>query len=50
MTMEELEHALVAEVSVELGEIDALEINEHVERFEKLHQKLQEPLSSIDGL
>ncbi len=50
MAMEELEHALVVEVSVELGEIDALEINEHSERFEKLHQKLQESLSAIDGL
>lgn len=50
MAMEELEHALVAEVSAELGEIDSLEVSEHSERYEKLYQKLQESLSSIDGL
>ncbi len=44
------EHALVVEVSVELGEIDSLEVSEHGERYEKLHQKLQESLSTIDGL
>jgi hypothetical protein len=41
---------LVAEVRAELGEIDALDVSEHADRFEKLHNKLNTALSSIDGM
>ncbi len=41
---------LVDQVREELLRIDGLEVNEHGSGFETLHQKLQETLSSIDGL
>lgn len=44
------ENTLADEVRSELSEIDSLEISEHAERFENLHQKLQQALTTIDGL
>ena len=44
------ESAIVEEVKVELNEIDATDVSEHAQRYEALHQKLQETLSGIDGL
>jgi hypothetical protein len=44
------EPAIVEEVKSELIEIDAIDISEHAQRYEALHQKLQETLSGIDGL
>jgi len=41
---------LVEEVRSELVEIDAMQINDHGDRYEHLHQKLSTALSSIDGL
>jgi hypothetical protein len=41
---------LVAEVRAELGEMDAMDVSEHADRFEKLHNKLNTALSSIDGM
>jgi hypothetical protein len=34
----------------ELQEIDAMEVGDHAQRFEALHQKLNQALSSIDGM
>ena len=42
--------SLVQEVRLELQEIDSMELNDHAERFEALHQQLNKALSSIDGL
>ena len=42
--------SLVEEVRSELQEIDAMELGDHAERFELLHQRLNQALSSIDGL
>ena len=44
------ESATVEEVKSELNEIDATDVSEHAQRYEALHQKLQETLSGIDGL
>ncbi len=44
------ENTLPDEVRSELSEIDTLNITEHAERFETLHQKLHEALTTIDGL
>lgn len=44
------EFSLVDEVKSELSEIDASDVTEHAARFEALHGKLQEALSTIDGL
>lgn len=44
------ENTLADEVRSELSEIDSLDISEHAERFENLHQKLQQALTTIDGL
>lgn len=44
------EPAIVEEVKSELNEVDATDISEHAQRYEALHQKLQETLSGIDGL
>ena len=44
------ELSLVDEVNSELSEIDASDLTEHAARFEALHGKLQEALSTIDGL
>jgi hypothetical protein len=47
---EEVEVKLVDEVRNELEEIDASDLTEHSARFEALHQKLHESLTSIDNL
>jgi hypothetical protein len=44
------ESSIVDQVKIELDDIDAREVSEHSERYEALHQKLQEALSGIDGL
>lgn len=41
---------LVEEIRSELVEIDSMQINDHGDRYEQLHQKLSTALSSIDGL
>jgi hypothetical protein len=41
---------LVEEVRAELEEIDASDLTEHSARFEGLHQKLHQSLTSIDNL
>ena len=41
---------LVEEVKAELADIDSSDLIEHSARFEALHGKLQEALSTIDGL
>lgn len=40
----------VDQVKSELSEIDASDLSEHAARFELLHGKLQQALTSIDGL
>ncbi len=47
---ESRELTLVEEVKVELNDIDSSDLTEHPARFEALHGKLQEALSTIDGL
>jgi hypothetical protein len=42
--------SLVEELRTELHEIDAMEVGDHAERLETLHQRLNQALSSIDGL
>jgi len=42
--------SLVEELRTELQEIDAMEVGDHASRFEALHQRLNQALSSIDGL
>ncbi len=42
--------SLVEEIRTELQELDAMEVGDHAERFETLHQRLNQALSSIDGL
>jgi hypothetical protein len=42
--------SFVEELRNELQEIDAMEVGDHASRFEALHQKLNQALSSIDGL
>ena len=44
------ELTLVDEVKVELNDIDSSDLTDHPARFEALHVKLQEALSTIDGL
>jgi hypothetical protein len=44
------ELTLLDEVKSELNEIDSSDLSEHSARFEALHVKLQEALSTIDGL
>ena len=44
------EPAIVEEVKSELNDIDATDVSEHAQRYDALHQKLQETLSGIDGL
>ena len=44
------EVTLVQDVKSELEEIDNSDLTEHSVRFEALHAKLQEALSSIAGL
>ena len=45
-----VEVALVDDVKSELSDIDSSDLSEHSARFEALHGKLQEALSTIDGL
>ena len=42
--------SLVEELRTELQEIDAMKVGDHAARFEVLHQRLNQALSSIDGL
>ena len=42
--------SLVEELRSELQEIDAMEVGDLAARFESLHQRLNQALSSIDGL
>jgi hypothetical protein len=42
--------SFVEELRNELQEIDAMEVGDHAQRFEALAQKLNQALSSIDGL
>ena len=44
------DEGFVEELRNELQEIDAMEVSDHAQRFEALHQKLNQALSSIDGL
>jgi hypothetical protein len=48
--MEMNELSIVDEVKAELSEIDLIDTSEHGQRYEVLHQKLQQALNSIDGL
>ena len=48
--MDQHEVNIVDEVKLELSEIDSLEVSEHSQRYEALHQKLNQALNSIDGL
>jgi hypothetical protein len=48
--MDQHEVNIVDEVKLELSEIDSLEVSEHGRRYEALHQKLNQALTSIDGL
>jgi len=45
-----VEVTLVDDIKAELSEIDSSDLSEHSARFEALHGKLQEALSTIDGL
>jgi len=45
-----VEVTLVDDVKSELSDIDSSDLSEHSARFEALHGKLQEALSTIDGL
>ena len=42
--------AFVEDLRAELQEIDAIHVGDHAEGFEVLHQKLNQSLSSIDGM
>jgi len=48
--MDQHEVNIVDDVKLELSEIDSLEVGEHGLRYEVLAQKLQQALTSIDGL
>lgn len=48
--MDHQEINIVEEVKLELSEIDSLDVAEHGQRYEALHQKLNQALASIDGL
>jgi hypothetical protein len=45
-----VEVTVVDDVKAELSDIDSSDLSEHSARFEALHGKLQEALSTIDGL
>ena len=47
--MENQEVNIVDEVKLELSEIDSLDVADHGQRYEALHQKLNQALTSIDG-
>ena len=42
--------SFVEDLRGELQEIDAMEVGDHAQGFEVLHQKLNQALSSIDGM
>jgi hypothetical protein len=42
--------SFVEDLRGELQEIDAMQVGDHAQRFEALHQKLNQALSSIDGM
>ena len=42
--------SFVEDLRSELQEIDAMEVGDHAQRFEALHEKLNQALSSIDGM
>ena len=42
--------SFVEDLRGELQEIDAMEVGDHAQRFEALHQKLNQALSSSDGM
>jgi hypothetical protein len=42
--------SFVEDLRGELQEIDAMEVGDHAQRFEALHQQLNQTLSSIDGM
>ena len=42
--------SFVEDLRGELQEIDTMEVGDHAQRFEALHQKLNQALSSIDGM
>ena len=44
------DQSLVETIRNELQEIDLISVDEHAQRYEALHQRLQQALSSIDGL
>ena len=48
--MDQHEVNIVDEVKLELSEIDSLDVSDHGQRYEALHQKLNQALTSIDGL
>ena len=48
--MDHQEVNIVDEVKLELSEIDSIEVAEHGQRYEALHLKLNQALTSIDGL
>ena len=48
--MDHQEVNIVDEVKLELSEIVSLEVAEHGQRYEALHHKLNQALTSIDGL
>jgi hypothetical protein len=48
--MDQQDVNIVDDVKLELSEIDSLEVSEHCQRYEALAQKLQQALTSMDGL
>lgn len=44
------QETLVSQVKEELTDLDSLELNDHAKRYEELHAKLNQALSSIDGM
>jgi hypothetical protein len=48
--MDQHEVNIVDDVKLELSDIDSLDVSEHGQRYEVLAQKLQQALTSIDGL
>ena len=44
------EEGLITDIKSELSQIEALEMNDAVQRYEELHNKLNEALSSIEGM
>ncbi|MFA5919636.1 MAG: hypothetical protein WC800_08895 [Candidatus Nanopelagicaceae bacterium] len=42
--------SLLDDIKVELDQIDALSTNEHAQRLEGVHRKLETALSTIEGL